>query len=222
MSSPPNSDENKELSSFYPPSGEDNNGSEQTHQDIPKHIVENEPKKGSYAPITDQPASVNIQDNGQGASEEDHLVQNQEFSSQFCECDVDCCKAYFCPCMSIFSTEKELSNEKKAKGCGALSGCLCCTTVTGELLYQIFYQEFLEIGCSCYYGYSAGFLAGIILSYVGLCGLGAVICKQRQDVKKSYGIPSNIFSDFLLSYCLPCCALVQHERQVQSGRTKIV
>ncbi|CBY18801.1 unnamed protein product [Oikopleura dioica] len=195
MSSPPNSDEKKELSSFYPPLGEDNNGSEQTHQDIPKHIVENEPKKGSYAPITDQPASVNIQDNGQGASEEDHLVQNQEFSSQFCECDVDCCKAYFCPCMSIFSTEKELSNEKK---------------------------EFLEIGCSCYYGYSAGFLAGIILSYVGLCGLGAVICKQRQDVKKAYGIPSNIFSDFLLSYCLPCCALVQHERQVQSGRTKIV
>lgn len=116
MSSPPNSDEKKELSSFYPPLGEDNNGSEQTHQDIPKHIVENEPKKGSYAPITDQPASVNIQDNGQGASEEDHLVQNQEFSSQFCECDVDCCKAYFCPCMSIFSTEKELSNEKKGIG----------------------------------------------------------------------------------------------------------
>jgi hypothetical protein len=59
---------------------------------------------------------------------------------------------------------------------------LCCTAVTGEILYdfsteilgdglfgmyQIFYPEFLDIGCSCYYGYSAGYLAGIILNTIG-------------------------------------------------------
>jgi len=221
MNSQPDSEENKEFSTFYPTLGENDKSAEQNQQDSQKQILENEARPQKFEPVTDQPASINIKD-VQAASEGDGLLNNKKFSSQFCECDGDCCKAFCCPCISIYYTERELSNENKAKGCGALSGCLCCTAVTGNILYQIFYQEFLEIGCSCYYGYSAGFLAGIILNYIGVCGLGIVICKQRRDVTKAYGIPSNIFSDFLLSYCLPCCALVQHDRQVHSGRVKTV
>ena len=78
-------------------------------------IVQNEAEAQSFEPVTDQPASVNIKDE-QAANEGDGLLNNQKFSSQFCECDGDCCTAWCFPCISIYSTEKELSNENKGIG----------------------------------------------------------------------------------------------------------
>jgi len=237
MSSPQKSDDKNELSFFYPTLSEDNNDPEHTQQDtssfrllvmshLLNHItnlkttVENEPWKGSSAPVTDQPASVIVKDNGKAENEGDVLLQNQKFSSKLSQSTPF--KTWLCPCISIRITEKELTNENRAKKCCALSACLYCSAVTGTILngtilMLIYYWDAIEIGqCS-----SAGFLAGTILAYTGLCGLAAVVCTQRRHVKKAYGIPYE-FSDFLLSFCLLFSAIVQHERQVKSGRTKIV
>jgi hypothetical protein len=125
MNSQPDNEENKEFYTFYPTLGENDNSAKQNQQDSQvstaslksqQQIVENEAEPQSFKPVTDQPVSVSMSMDVQAASEDDGLLNNRQFSSQFCRCDGDCFKAFCCPCISIYSTEKELSNDKKGIG----------------------------------------------------------------------------------------------------------
>merc|ERR1719414_2732250 len=80
-------------------------------------------------PVTEQPAPLKTLEPEEPAKENDALVQQpstpeakgtvtnqpksekKELSSGFCDCCDDvklCFKAFFCPCLSVYSTEKEL------------------------------------------------------------------------------------------------------------------
>ena len=70
-----------------------------------------------FEAVTDQPAQFK----NDSARIEDLLLKNREFSSKCCECICspslrECCKAFYCPCLFIYSTEKKLSNEEKGTG----------------------------------------------------------------------------------------------------------